>query len=403
MSLALLATEMDDDDDDDDDESKAPATADVWCGGEMKNEELSREENVEMAILAKMTMRYEDMMMFMKNVVNKVDVDKLSSKELYLLSEAYKNVIRIKSTSVRTLSSIHWMEKTNKDQTTANILEKYTTYIGCELYKICCHFMNLLASQDSYLIDHTLTPECEKIYIRNLSSPVLASGTKLQSDIIIFSDGILNLLDSQFVTPDLSKESISYIYSDYFYLSLGIHYYTSLDEFKGAKIDIAKMASQFSRQENVYLAKLAEQAKRYEEMVGLLKAIVENVTEPTKEECNLLFVAYENVIEVKWTSWNIISVQLSRQNIINGNVSTIKKFKSKIETELKDIYHDLLSILKPLVPSTSLAYLEQLSLQVFDIDTKTFEEAEGAESSGGRLYKGIIELMQLFQDIIKRF
>ncbi|KAI3776630.1 hypothetical protein L1987_46416 [Smallanthus sonchifolius] len=57
-------------------------------------------------------------------------------------------------------------------------------------------------------------------------------------------------------------------------------------------------STEASRQENVYMAKLAEQDERYEEMVEFMEKVVKivDVEELTVEERNLLSVAYKNVI-----------------------------------------------------------------------------------------------------------
>ncbi|KAJ7654075.1 14-3-3 domain-containing protein, partial [Mycena polygramma] len=51
-----------------------------------------------------------------------------------------------------------------------------------------------------------------------------------------------------------------------------------------------------SREDYVYLAKLAAQAERYEEMVKNMKHIASSDQELTAAERNLLSVAYNNVI-----------------------------------------------------------------------------------------------------------
>ncbi|CAA2995386.1 14-3-3 GF14 nu [Olea europaea subsp. europaea] len=52
------------------------------------------------------------------------------------------------------------------------------------------------------------------------------------------------------------------------------------------------------REENVYIAKLAEQAERYEEIVEFMEKVAKSAEteELTLEERNLLFVAYKNDI-----------------------------------------------------------------------------------------------------------
>jgi len=61
------------------------------------------------------------------------------------------------------------------------------------------------------------------------------------------------------------------------------------------------------REDNVYKAKLAEQAERYDEMVESMKKVASMDVELTVEERNLLSVAYKNVIGARRASWRIIS------------------------------------------------------------------------------------------------
>jgi len=51
-----------------------------------------------------------------------------------------------------------------------------------------------------------------------------------------------------------------------------------------------------SRDESVYMAKLAEQAERYEDMVNHMKNVAAGDSELSLDERNLLSVAYKNVI-----------------------------------------------------------------------------------------------------------
>jgi len=58
-----------------------------------------------------------------------------------------------------------------------------------------------------------------------------------------------------------------------------------------------------NREESVYMAKLAEQAERYDEMVEAMKKVACLDVELTVEERNLLSVAYKNVIGARRASW----------------------------------------------------------------------------------------------------
>eukprot|EP01119_Soliformovum_irregulare_P001558 TRINITY_DN1125_c0_g1_i1.p1 TRINITY_DN1125_c0_g1~~TRINITY_DN1125_c0_g1_i1.p1 ORF type:complete len:247 (+),score=80.07 TRINITY_DN1125_c0_g1_i1:132-872(+) len=109
-----------------------------------------------------------------------------------------------------------------------------------------------------------------------------------------------------------------------------------------------------NREDNVYMAKLAEQAERYDEMVEAIKKVASLGVELTVEERNLLSVAYKNVIGSRRAAWRIISsIEQKEENKGNENhVARIKEYKSKIEIELKNISNDVLSLLdQHLIPT----------------------------------------------------
>jgi 14-3-3 protein epsilon len=130
-----------------------------------------------------------------------------------------------------------------------------------------------------------------------------------------------------------------------------------------------------SREDSVYLAKLAEQAERYEgsqslamlspihtlwrllpEMVENMKRVASSDQELTVEERNLLSVAYKNVIGARRASWRIVS-SIEQKEESKGNeaqVTMIKGYREKIESELAKICEDILEVLdKHLIPSAA--------------------------------------------------
>jgi 14-3-3 protein epsilon len=110
------------------------------------------------------------------------------------------------------------------------------------------------------------------------------------------------------------------------------------------------------REDNVYMAKLAEQAERYDEMVQSMKKVADLNVELTVEERNLLSVAYKNVIGAKRASWRIISsIEQKEENKGNdSHVAKIKQYRDKVEKELKDVCSDILEVLdKHLIPAAS--------------------------------------------------
>jgi 14-3-3 protein epsilon len=102
-----------------------------------------------------------------------------------------------------------------------------------------------------------------------------------------------------------------------------------------------------SREENVYMAKLAEQAERYDEMVDAMKKVAAADVELTVEERNLLSVAYKNVVGARRASWRIVS-SIEQKEESKGNahhVTKIKEYRTKIESELTNICSDVLRLL----------------------------------------------------------
>jgi 14-3-3 protein epsilon len=104
------------------------------------------------------------------------------------------------------------------------------------------------------------------------------------------------------------------------------------------------------------MAKLSEQAERYDEMVEAMKKVATTDVELTVEERNLLSVAYKNVIGARRASWRIISsIEQKEENKGNeAHVKRIKEYRVKVETELSDICKDILGVLeKHLIPSST--------------------------------------------------
>ncbi|KAF9948864.1 14-3-3 protein [Mortierella alpina] len=112
-----------------------------------------------------------------------------------------------------------------------------------------------------------------------------------------------------------------------------------------------------TRESHVYLAKLAEQAERYEEMVQNMKNVASADKELTVEERNLLSVAYKNVIGARRASWRIVSSIEQKESSKNSedHVEMIKKYRATIEQELESICKDILQVLdEHLIPHAEL-------------------------------------------------
>jgi len=101
------------------------------------------------------------------------------------------------------------------------------------------------------------------------------------------------------------------------------------------------------REKNIYFAKLAEQAERYDEMADYMKAVGTAGTDLSVEERNLLSVAYKNAVGSRRASWRIISSVEQKEGSKGnaGNVDHCKEYRLKVETELQGICDTILGLL----------------------------------------------------------
>ncbi|EYU36497.1 hypothetical protein ABFS83_14G272300 [Erythranthe nasuta] len=110
------------------------------------------------------------------------------------------------------------------------------------------------------------------------------------------------------------------------------------------------------REQLVYLARLAEQAERYDEMVEAMKKVARLDVELTVEERNLVSVGYKNVIGARRASWRILS-SIEQKEDNKGhelNVKRIKSYRQGVEDELTKICMDILAVIdEHLLPSSS--------------------------------------------------
>jgi len=100
------------------------------------------------------------------------------------------------------------------------------------------------------------------------------------------------------------------------------------------------------RDKNIYFAKLAEQAERYDEMADFMKQGCSTGADLSVEERNLLSVAYKNAVGSRRASWRIISsVENKEQSKGNdANVGHCNEYRSKVEAELQEICDTIIAL-----------------------------------------------------------
>lgn len=100
------------------------------------------------------------------------------------------------------------------------------------------------------------------------------------------------------------------------------------------------MATKHTREELLYLARLAEQCERYDEMVEYTTEFAKvGAQELSLEERNILSVAFKNVVGTRRAAWRVLSSIEKKENNKgnNSNVEKVKNYKVLIEEELTKI------------------------------------------------------------------
>ncbi|OZJ02937.1 14-3-3 protein epsilon [Bifiguratus adelaidae] len=151
------------------------------------------------------------------------------------------------------------------------------------------------------------------------------------------------------------------------------------------------------------MAKLAEQAERYDEMVSYMKDVAKLNVELTVEERNLLSVAYKNVIGARRASWRIVSsIEQKEENKGNeAQVEKIKAYRQKIEAELSDVCQDILNVLTDnLIPAAEAGeskvfyYKMKGDYHRYLAEFATGDARKEAATSAHEAYKGATDIAQ---------
>uniref|UniRef100_A0A2K5MF70 14-3-3 domain-containing protein n=1 Tax=Cercocebus atys TaxID=9531 RepID=A0A2K5MF70_CERAT len=117
----------------------------------------------------------------------------------------------------------------------------------------------------------------------------------------------------------------------------------------------------------VQKAKLAEEAERYDDMAACMKSVIEPGAELSNEERNLLSVAYKNVVGAHRSSWRVVSSIEQKTEGAEKKQRMAREHREKIETELRDVCNDVLSLLeKFLIPNASQAESKVFYLKMKD-------------------------------------
>jgi 14-3-3 protein epsilon len=105
-----------------------------------------------------------------------------------------------------------------------------------------------------------------------------------------------------------------------------------------------------AREKNIFLAKVSDQAERYDEMINYMKAIVDTGATLTYEERDLLNIAYKNAIGSKRSAWRVVSSVLQRESD-DERKKILLEYRGRIESEMQTLCADAFSILDKVIAS----------------------------------------------------
>jgi 14-3-3 protein epsilon len=108
------------------------------------------------------------------------------------------------------------------------------------------------------------------------------------------------------------------------------------------------MSKDYTREELLYLSRLAEQCDRFDEMVGYVMEFAQQGDEElTEDERNILSVAFKNVVGSRRAAWRVISLIERKENKKGAaqNAEKAKNYKRIIEKELTDQCRKIIDLL----------------------------------------------------------
>jgi 14-3-3 protein epsilon len=149
----------------------------------------------------------------------------------------------------------------------------------------------------------------------------------------------------------------------------------------------------------IFMAKLTEQAERYDDMVTCIKKAIKSNAELTVEERNLLSVAYKNVIGTRRASWRILSSieQKEEQKGNDQHVKIIRDYRKSVEKELGEICGDILNILEnQLIPAAANAE-SKVFLYKMKGDYHRYYAETGGDEQKQKALKAYTEASELAQ------
>lgn len=122
----------------------------------------------------------------------------------------------------------------------------------------------------------------------------------------------------------------------------------------------------------VEMAKLAEQAERYDDMVNYMKELTKKADKLSDEQRNLLSVAFKNVVGARRSAWRIISSIEGKQLEKSADNEEVlaTAYRKEIEEELQERCKEVLNLITDHLLATTGGTTNPIEAEVFYLKMK---------------------------------
>jgi len=155
-----------------------------------------------------------------------------------------------------------------------------------------------------------------------------------------------------------------------------------------------------SRDQLVFMTKVAEQTERFSDMLHYVKQIPRQGSDLSSEERNLLSVAYKNSVGSRRTAWRTLeAIEQKEESRRGDNILLIREFKQKVKKELDDLCNDVLE----LIDNSILRHCVSAESKVFFLKMKGDYYRYLAECSAGEQQSEISQGgLQAYQEAMEQ-
>uniref|UniRef100_A0A2S2NQZ8 14-3-3 protein zeta n=1 Tax=Schizaphis graminum TaxID=13262 RepID=A0A2S2NQZ8_SCHGA len=109
-------------------------------------------------------------------------------------------------------------------------------------------------------------------------------------------------------------------------------------------MDVEQVPTVETKEKCLWKAKLAQEANRFEDMARYMKRVAECGEPMTKDEDNMLAVAYKHVLDTKRSSRRTLVTVEQKDGIASWEAEVTRKYRTRVDDELRALCAEVLSV-----------------------------------------------------------